>query len=681
MQYRYGLSAIALAVTTAFAGPLWAQTTASPVQLERITVIGEKTERSLADTAASVSVTDERQLKEDPSLNTVNNVLDGVPNITSTGTQNLAPAVRGVDGTGPAQGADAFLAGTRPRLGIQLDGRSASYNEVVFGDLSTWDVKQIEVYRGAQSLLQGRNSIAGTVVVKTNDPSFEREVGFRVVAASHKERQYGAVFNLPLVADELAFRLAMDRQVSESFVDGFEAYPGVNDPGEYESRTVRAKFLLQPKALPGFSTLLTLVHTDHINPQTESVNRPFSDEQISFPTMPVFAPRANSGILDMTWKLSSLVTLENRIAKSDFRISRYAEPGDGNARIDGKDLTIEPRIRFTGEDTQGFLGVFYFDTKQDEFIDLFGGGTFDDETHTKAVYAELTHALASDLKLTLGARYEEERRQRDGSLFIFAIDLDETYHAFMPKAVLSWEPVPGLTMGAGASRGYNGGGAGFTFDPPFESYTFDPEYVWTYEAFTRAELLGGKLRLTGNLFYSDYKDMQLPFDLNPDPNVWSYVVRNADRAKTYGLELGAQWLVASGLRLNAEIGLLKTEITQYDDASLEGNDLARAPALTANFGVHYRHASGFEVGGNARYSESYYSSVENLGRGKTDPYWIVNTRFAYNLRDYRLFAFVNNVLDEDTPLLFDADPAGLPADDTAILPRPRTLGVGIEAWF
>src|SRR5690606_10226779 len=199
MHKKRRTTLIALAVASAFAHSAMAQENAdAPQQLEKVIVTGEKTERSLEDTAASVHVIDQRALTEDPSLNSTNSVLEGIPNITTSGTNNLAPAVRGVDGTGPAQGGDAFVAGTRPRLGFQIDGRAASYNEIVFGDFSTWDVKQVEVFRGAQSLLQGRNSLAGTVVVKTNDPSFEREIGARAMVGNYGQRQYAAVLNAPI---------------------------------------------------------------------------------------------------------------------------------------------------------------------------------------------------------------------------------------------------------------------------------------------------------------------------------------------------------------------------------------------------------------------------------------------------------------------------------------------------
>lgn len=669
-------SILALALAGAFSPCALAQD--APQQLEKIVVTGEKTERSLQDTAASVDVIDQRTLTENPSLGSTNDILDDIPNITTTGTGNLAPAVRGLDGTGPAEGGDAFVAGTRPRLGFQVDGRAANYNEIVFGNFSTWDVRQVEVFRGAQSLLQGRNSMAGTVVVKTNDPSFEPEIGARTMLGNYNQRQYAGVLNAPLLKDEVALRIAVDRQVRDSYVHGIRPYGHVGDPGEYDGRTLRAKLLVQPKALPQFSTLATFAHSDNIEPQHELIAQPYGRKIAAYPNTETFRTRTNSGTLESTWRFNERVKLENVLSYADFMVARTATPGSGNVRIDGHDFSWEPRLHFSGKDTSGLAGFYYFRSKQGESIDMFNGA-FDDATTTVATYGELTHSLRSDLRLTLGARYEEEKRDREGQM-IMTVDLNKTYHAFLPKAVLSWDAAPGLTVGGGVSRGYNAGGAGVSWTS-FNVYEFDPEYAWTYEGFTRATLAGGKLLLNANIFYSRYKDIQLPFDTNPGP-AWDTEIRNAERARTYGAELSATWLPIRPLRLMASVGLLQTRITKFgNNRELEGNHMARSPALTASFGAQYRHASGFEAGFDARYSESYYSDALNLSRGKIDPYWIVNTRVGYNYRNYRLFAFVRNVFDEDQPIYISAQSGTPPSSDNALLAQPRTVGVGVEAWF
>ena len=203
--------------------------------------------------------------------------------------------------------------------------------------------------------------------------------------------------------------------------------------------------------------------------------------------------------------------------------------------------------------------------------------------------------------------------------------------------------------------------------------------MWTYEAYARADLDDGRLSLTGNVFFSDYRDMQLPFDLNPDPDVWAYVVRNADKAETYGAEIGARWQALPELELFGNIGLLQTEITSYPGSGVEGNELSRAPAVTADIGAIWRHSSGLEASVDARYSDAYFSDYLNDSRGKTDPYWVANAQVGYTIGNVRAFAFVNNIFDNDEPI--EIYPGATRADDTANLLQPLTFGIGLHATF
>jgi iron complex outermembrane receptor protein len=648
------------------------------VTLDHITVTAERTDRSLKDTATSAVVLDRTALQQ-RGLEDSNDVLANIANVTSTGTTNLAPAVRGVDGTGPAQGSDAFFAGSRPRLNVQIDGRPASYNEVVFGNVSMWDVEQVEMLRGPQSTLQGRNAVAGTLAIRTRDPSWETEAGIRMLAGNHDRAQAAFYLSGPL-SDDVAYRIAGDFQTWHSFVD-FEPYPGVRDPGDFAVRTLRGKLLFEPKSIEGFRTVVTLQHADAHGPQVVTERQPFGEHISDFPRMPVFAPRARSGIVDTQWQFAPRVAFENLFSINDLYVERRAEPGTGFAIIDGTEYVLEPRFRLSQGDGRlsGVAGIYLFRADQNEFIDFPADEYMDDRVDTAALFGEGVIALRDDLDLTLGARYEREHHRRSGGDgLIVAIDIDETYETFLPKIGLAWRPNEAWTTGIMAARGYNGGGGGITFDFPIVSYSFDPEYVNNYEAYFRGDLLGGRMQLTGNVFYGEYRDMQLPFDLNPDPSVWSVVVRNADRARNYGAEIGLRWLAAPGLTVHGDLGLLKTEVTDYPGSNIEGHEFANAPAATANVGFAWV-SNGFELSADARYSDAYYSSIDNHPRGKTDPYWLVNARAGYRFGIAHVFAYIDNLLDDDTPLLIT--PGATVADDVATLPQPRSYGVGVEFNF
>jgi iron complex outermembrane recepter protein len=650
---------------------------------EAVIVRGARVSRSLLETAASVDVTSAAALEQRPLITSAVDLLTQVPNVTSTGTSNLAPAIRGADGTGPAQGADAFFAGTRPRLNIQVDGRPASYNEVVFGDSGLWDVEQVEMFRGAQSTVQGRNAMAGTLVVKTKDPTFDPEGKLRFTVGNFGTRQVSGALSGPIVSEKIAARIAFDRQTSDSFAEGFTGYQGVDNPADFETLTVRGKVLIQPDAAKRFSTLLTINHANAKGPQTEQIARPFEDHQASYPNQPVFEPRTTGVVAETRYAFNGQTAYEHTLAFTDVQVERRAVPGDGNALIDGRELVFEPRVRFASSNrrVQGFAGVYLFHGTQDESIDLFGGGLFDDETNTAAGFGEVTIALPKQLELTLAGRFEREHRERAGSDGPFTIAFDETYNVFSPKVGLQWRASPTFTLGTVVSRGYNGGGAGFTYDFPFVSYTFEPEYVWTSENYVRADLADGKVSLTGNVFYSRYQDMQLPFDLNPDPSIWAFVVRNADAVVTYGSELGATWRAMPSLELFGNVGLLRAEITDYPGSSVQGNELPRAPSASLLFGARYRDARGFDGSLEARVAGAYFSSVTNDPFGKTDSYGYVNAQVGYTIRGSgtRIFVYAKNLFDSAAATILE--PGSTRAEDVATILQPRRAGLGISWGF
>lgn len=651
---------------------------AAGYSLAPLMVTGEKTERSIMDTASSVAVFNEDEIKRRPGVSQLTDILDHIPNFTTSETTNLAPAVRGVDGTGPAQGADAFFAGTRPRLNYQVDGRTLSYNESIFTDAMLWDVERVEVYRGPQSTLQGRNSIAGAIVVKTKDPTYTFEGGGRVAVGSHNQREASGVVSGPVIDDQVAVRFAVDARRKDSYVD-FTPYPEYDHPDRYKSLSLHGKILIEPKALPELRALLTLNHVEGAAPQTNSVIRPFDEHIASYPFMPVFGTNANGGIADISWKFSDVWSLDSILSATDLRVRRWALAGDGNAEIKAREYVAEPRLKFAFDKLNGFVGLHLFSNHQNEWIDLFGGGTFDDKTLTTAVFGEATLKATDTIDLTLGGRFEREKRDRNGGAGPFFIDFHETYNVFLPKATLAWHATDQLTLGGTVSRGYNGGGAGFTYDAPFVSYTYKPEYVWNYELFQRTELDDARIVLTSNVFYNTYKDMQLPFDLNPSPAIWSYVVRNADEAVTYGAEVGARALILPGLEGFVNFGLLHTEITKYPGSGVEGNRLARAPAFTLDFGGSYALENGIDLSLNTRYTDAYQSEVENKPRGKTDPYWITSAQVGYNLEGVRLFADVKNLFNATEPVLLA--PGATAIDDVANLTDPRTITVGVDFTF
>jgi outer membrane receptor protein involved in Fe transport len=628
--------------------------------LDTVVVSAEKSPQTLRNIPASVIVTNSADLDRLTETYTTDALLARVSDIVVTSPGNSAPAVRGLDGTGPASGADAFFAGTRPRLNYQVDGRTLGYNDTVYLDSDLWDVRQVEVYRGAQSTLQGRNAIAGVIAIETNDPTFSWEGAGRALLGNEDERQVSAALSGPLIDDLLAFRLAGDYRQSESFV-GFTGYPEDEDPGRYQTWGLRGK-------------LLTLSLNDARAPQSDFVVQPYDHYTAALPQQPVFRDRTGTAISDTRWIISPLMSLEANLSASDYHVYRYAPVTQGNALIDGAEYVAQPflRIHSAADVLSGFIAAYAFRTHETESIDLFGGGNFQDRTATTAGFGELTYKLTPALRLTAGARYEEEDRHRVGDDGPFAIDFNATYREFLPKAALAWDAWKDVTVGVTATRGYNGGGAGFTYAAPYVSYDYSPEHVWDYEGFVRASMLDGRLTLTGNVFYNQYSDLQLPFELS----ALSTVIRNAQRASTYGVELQVDCHPVSHAALFASFGALKTRVDEDADPAVQGNDLPRAPAFTADVGINVTPWHTLSASADMRYTDTYYSDAFNTARGRTSPYAIFNAQLSYELSRVRVFLAGRNLFNSHAPI--DILPGATPAQDEAQLTSPRTFTLGVE---
>jgi outer membrane receptor protein involved in Fe transport len=641
---------------------------------ETLLVTGEKVKRSIFDTGSSVEVFDSNRISSMPNATQVPDLLRMTPNVVDVGIGNDLPTVRGVDGSGPTTGAGAFLSGTRPRLNLSLDGRSLTYNEQAYGPQSLWDLDRVEVFRGPQSYIQGRNAIAGAIVMASKDPTFEWESAFKGGAGNQHSSQLAAMASGPLVEDQLAFRVSVDRQRRRSDAD-LPAYEPVGDPREVEATTARAKLLFNPAGLRDLTTKLTFNHFGSTAPQNESLNpQPHPASARHDIRRPVFKSNVNSGIWDLAWEASDGLALENRVIYTDFNINRATAYQLPYADIGGKEVHVEPVVRFGGADSRlhGLAGLRYFHAKQDEFVNIFGGATFKDKTDTNSAFAELTYALTPQVDVTAASRLEREHRQRNGGSQAVRIDFDETYTVFLPKLDVAWKPTDTQTYGAKIARGYNAGGAGITLSSPIVSYTYGSEYVWNYELYTRHHLKDANVVLTSNVFYNDYKDMQLPYYLGEN----SSVIRNADKVETYGAEIGATWQPRWDFELFGNVGLLKTKIKKFSGSGVEGHELGRAPAYTANMGAKYQFLKGWEVSTNVAFSDSYYSAYDNDSRGRIGSYWSANAQLAYTFAYGRATLFAQNLFDSERRIMVGGNDIY-----TATQQRPRMVGAAVELNF
>ncbi|WP_339386899.1 TonB-dependent receptor [Vibrio caribbeanicus] len=667
---RHPLSTLAASITIACvsmqAGVAFAAEETKDGTVPTMVVYGDKSERSLQETSASVVIYGQDSMQE-KGINTTQDLLRMSPNIVDTGYGNQIATVRGVDGSGPGVGAAAFISGSKPRLNVSLDGRSLTYNELAYGQNSMWDMQQAEVYLGPQSYIQGRNSIAGTVVLRSNAPVFERQFSVKSGLGNNKFQQTAIVYNDVLVDDQVAFRISADRQYQESSV-ALVSYEPAGDSKEIESNVIRAKLLVEPSKIPDLSSTFSISYNDHRAPQGEY--EPDDSPFAPFPSKrPVSEGDTNSYVWDLTYGVTPNVELAFNTNYSDFEIKRLVPTGDRfTAEVQGKEYHIEPTLRYISDSDQLDLlvGARYFSNSQDDFID--GMGSYEDETKTQSAYLQAIYNLTSSVVLTAVGRYESEKRFRRGGTGRFALELDKTFDSFLPKLALAWNADKNNTFGVSAAKGFGSGGSGVDFIAR-STYMFDEESVWNYEFFTRHRWMDQSLQLTTNVFYNDYENLQ---------QLTGAEISNLDDAKSYGAEATMDWYATQDLSFFTNVGVLKTKISDSTQSIYDGKEFARAPGFTGSAGLNYR-IGDFELNGNVQYVGDYYSTTDNNEVGKISGYTTTNASIAYAFDYGHAKLFVNNLFDSDDVTLYEA--RGVVYTDSPLLQKARTLGLLVQLDF
>ncbi|MEM1174484.1 MAG: TonB-dependent receptor plug domain-containing protein, partial [Pseudomonadota bacterium] len=196
---------VAASATTLLASGAWAQNAPDAssnqgegTETEEIIVFGTKSERSLAEETSSVDVVTGLEIAREPLID-LYEIVDRIPNINpALGQQGFV--VRGVDQRG--------IGGSTLTVTVFVDDSPLGNQTTFFGPLDSWDLAQVEVYRGPQSTNFGRNSIAGAIYIRTQDPSYEWETKARVEAGSNGILQGAVAFGGGIIDDTLAFRIA-----------------------------------------------------------------------------------------------------------------------------------------------------------------------------------------------------------------------------------------------------------------------------------------------------------------------------------------------------------------------------------------------------------------------------------------------------------------------------------------
>ncbi len=670
-----------------------AQNTSGALSFDLGTLVlhGENVDRKTQDTSSSVTgLTGNRIESRTPGATTVTEALNSVPNVAYTDTVS-APIIRGLDSQGPHNGAVAFFAGTVPRATINLDGQYLGYNQYFFGATSVWDVDSVEVYRGPQTIAQGANAIAGSIVVNTKDPTFEPEGAYRFELGSLNTRRASLAYSAA-IAPDLAARVSLDYAGRDTFISYSDPTFDESVDQDFSSFTGRVKLLWQPTEIPGLSAKLTYSHNTSNRPTAESASPDYDDLVSIAPTNPSWYQKTDTIIADVDYEFDSGVSLYNQLVFVDTEATRDAGGvNQGDANLFSKNYSYETRLTFGDVDTGtgGVVGLYVAQTEADETLYLASRtgdfvSSFDDQKTNLGLFGEVTHNFNDQWSLTGGLRFQRDRIERSGNS-VFAtqtIDFDETYSEVLPRISVAYSPNEDVTLGALVSKGYNPGGISLNFNTG-EWTEFDKETSINYEVFARARFMDDRLFVTGNLFYTDLKNHQLNLPVEVASGVFQSYTINAEDAASYGLEIGAEFEVNDRLRLNGNLGLLKTDLQSVSaNTSAEGNEFSQAPSYMIGLGADWAITDRFSLGGQVRLMDGYYSDIANTEGFEVDGFAIADLNASYQLNNgLELYGYVKNVFDETAPVRLRASRSTAGAFVSGSLTQPRTIGFGVRGTF
>lgn len=647
---------------------------ASAAVLSTITVTGEKVERSLRDTTASVSVINAEKL-DGVQYNSVNEVVAEVSNVVVT--SGSVPDIRGVSGNGAAGGFNSITGGANPRVSTLIDGVAEPFVADLTGDSGLWDVEQIEVFRGPQSTSNGRSSIGGAIVITTRDPSFAWEAAGR--AGYRNQDQYidtSAMVSGPLLDDRLAFRLTAQRLDAQTITDDqeFPANPADYDLNEALTERVRGKLLWVPAA--GLEALLTYSSNNESGDTGRiyyTADDPWAFNRLYFRDIETDSATTS---LKLSYQFNTLVAVDLLAAHIDYQWgfdSYEPDPADQQQLVfDEEDDSLDLRIHIgnRAHRVSGFLALAYFERSQ-TFTS--SGGTIyagDDESDSRALYGEFTFAISDALRLVLGNRLQRENQRRNFDYNNGAIVslLDESETINLPKLALLYDWSPHTTLGISARKGYSSPGGALNFAAA-EYYYFDEETVTTYEASARSDL-NNAVSLSANVFYNEYEGYQALSSTR--------FITNMDEVVTYGAELEGLTSIGQDLELSAGLGWLRSEIKEagagYSEAN--GNELNSAPEITANLSASYWLTASLSVTAAAHYVDEYFGDFNNTEARVAGNYTLVNLSSRYQSGPWLVSAFANNVTDKQAFVLREPPSGRFPTGYVDVV-EPRHVGISV----
>ena len=690
--------------------------------LEEIVVTAERRSAGVQTTAVAVSAFSAETL-ERSQVDNIEDLTQLVPNV-NFGQQfgNARIAIRGI-------GFDTIAPGSEARVAYHLDGVYISRPSA--GLAGFYDVERIEVLRGPQGTLYGRNATAGSVNIISRAPSHDFSgYGKFTIGNYGRIETEGAIGGG--IVDGIAARVAVRTERRDGY--GTNLATGQDADNRH---TLSGRFRL--RADPSPRLRLDLIADYHEEDDRSNALHYFGagnpnrvpvgialGGRVSPNYHDIYSDIASSNVRNnwglqgqARYELSDSLTLSSLSAyrETEYRTQTDLDATDAPLTFYGQIETADQfsqELQLSGEfGALNFIaGAYYFRENIDSGLTVpfnlrilggadrviqgqaIGGQT---ETRAWALFGQADYALTPELKLVVGLRYSDEDKHLDEYAQFDLVrtfdpnnpiipnrtqSIDGAWNAWTPKFTIEYQPTKNLFLYGTASRGFKSGG----FNVGGLQTPFEPEIIWNYEAGLKADWFDRRLRTNLAAFYYDYSDLQVTKVVN---NVITTV--NAATAVIKGVEGEINWLATDNLRFDASFALTDSEYREFATSDparpalgvidLAGNRLSQSPRYTffvaGQYDIHTATKGTFSPRVEFYATDQVYFNAFNRDVASQPAYELVNLLVNWESASGRWTgaAFVRNLTDKQyianafvgTSLL--ADPV------VGVAGPPRTYGL------
>ena len=693
---------------------------ARPV-LEEIIVSAQKRDESVQEVPIAISAFTGESLRE-AGIKDSQELVKAVPGMSGSFSSNyMFITVRGIN-------AGTYTAASEPALGLYTDGIYHGRHGAALG--TYFDLERVEVLKGPQGLLFGRNASSGAIHVITAKPDLDATEASVALGAGERGRQtLEAMVNQPL-GDNWALRAAVLHKEEDGYVrnlttgddhlwyDVSAARVSLRHENDWGDATLVARY--EDREQSGVTYLPlnldgSLLWGDELsaNPGWEDLD--LVEHAETRLTVNIDLPGTMT-LRSLTGFYTNNFTYQEDWDGTQFGLGNWASHqesdylsqefvlADAGARLSwfaGVSLyaeDIDYRLHHFTDDV-GFLFGLPFPLAFDETGKILG------EYRGWAVYGDTKWQLTDSLDLSVGARYTADERDGvadiKGQAFLFSVYTPEPvsdtadWTDFSPRAALRYFARDDLMFYGSVSRGFKAGGFDtnrlsepadpFTLlAPPGATLaTYDAEEVLSYEAGAKASLLDDRLRLAAAVFSYDYKDRQIDVF---DPVSQLIGILNVGEVQGQGAELELQWVLNRHWDVQLAVGFTDAEsrgipAAACDGLNCDGHRPPVTPEHTASGAVHGRYpmAGGDLIGMVEFFWQSdFYGGLNNHPYSLVDSSGKANVRVGWENEQWRVVAYVENVGDEISLESRFFSPSFQLALNAS---RPRTAGIDISYRF